>query len=49
MKLSLFYNLKFIKVYINLEKCVIYYLDIMSNLFISIYSGGGGREVHETF
>jgi hypothetical protein len=21
----------------------------MSNLFISIYSGGGGREVYETF
>jgi hypothetical protein len=32
---------------INLEKYVINELNFMSNLFILIYLGGAGREVHD--
>jgi hypothetical protein len=32
----------------NSEHYVNHYLNFMSNVFFSIYSGGGGREVHET-
>jgi hypothetical protein len=45
MKLALFYNLKFTKVYINLENNVIYYQNFMTNLFIWIYSGGGAQAI----
>jgi hypothetical protein len=38
MKLAL----NFIKIYINLEKCVIHWLNFMSDPFICIYSCGGG-------
>jgi hypothetical protein len=44
INLDLFYNLNFTKVYINLEKYAIHWLNFMSNLFIWIYSGGRGRE-----
>jgi hypothetical protein len=33
----------------ELQKYVIHCLNFMSNLFTSMYSGGGGREAHETF
>jgi hypothetical protein len=48
-KLVLFYNLNFTEVYIYSEKYVIHYLNFVSNMFIWIYSGGGGREAHAIF
>jgi hypothetical protein len=35
--------------YIKLGKYVIHQLNSVSDLFILIYSGAGGHEVHETF
>jgi hypothetical protein len=49
MKRALFYNLKFTKMYINLQKNVFLSLKFMPHIFIRIYYGWGGREVHETF
>jgi hypothetical protein len=46
---KLAYNLNFTKVYFNLENHVTHYLNLMSNPFIWIYSGGVGHDVHETF
>jgi hypothetical protein len=42
MTLALLYKLYCTKVYNDLEKYVINELNFMSNIFISIYSGGGG-------
>jgi hypothetical protein len=41
-KLALFYNLNYSEVYTNFEQYVIHLLNFMLNLFIGIYSGGGG-------
>jgi hypothetical protein len=48
-KLALFYHLSAIEVCINFEKYVIHWMNFMSNLIILSYSGGGGREMHDTF
>jgi hypothetical protein len=34
---------------VKLQKCVIHQLKFVSDLFTLINSGGGGRDVHETF
>jgi hypothetical protein len=47
MKLALFYNLKFTKMYINLEKYILHYLSFMSYLFEFIRVEG--LEVLEIF
>jgi hypothetical protein len=41
MKLALFYNLNFTKVFINLEKCVIQCLNFVSDLYLNVF---GWRE-----
>jgi hypothetical protein len=48
MKLALLYNLNFAQVYINFENYVIHWLNFILNIFILIYLGEEGREVHET-
>jgi hypothetical protein len=47
MKLALFYNLKFTKMYTNLEKYILHYLNFMSCLFEFIRVEG--LEVLEIF
>jgi hypothetical protein len=42
MKLALFYNLNVTEMCIKLEKYVIHWLNFLSDMFIWIYSGGGG-------
>jgi hypothetical protein len=49
MKLLLFYNINFNKLYIYIENYVIHKLNFMSDLFIWIYSDKGGMKFHETF
>jgi hypothetical protein len=49
MKFASFYNLKFTKVYINLENMLFDTWTLLQICLFLFYTGGGGREGHETF